>query len=198
MTYMGDPAIRWRQRSVEGDSTSLEREIRTSVEHLMPPGIELKITSIDKLADYEQPLVANFEVKGTLGSSTGKRVLLPGDIFEANAKPSFPHEKRDIPVYFEYSRITQDAIRVHFPSTLSVESLPASDKTAYEKSIAYSLSSESNADSFTIRRNCALGDIVYNPPQYASFRTFYSKMESKDQETVVLTTAPAKATSTGN
>jgi hypothetical protein len=193
MTYMGDPAIRWRLRYLEGDSASLEREIRTSVEQLMPTGIELKVASIDKLEDYEQPLVANIEVKGTLGSSTGKRVLIPGDLFEANAKPSFPHEKRDMPVYFQYPHMTQDAVRIRFPQTLSVESLPASDKTGFEKSIAYTLSSESAADSFTVRRNYILGEIIYSTSKYASFRTFYSKMENKDQESVVLTTAPSTA-----
>jgi hypothetical protein len=130
-TYMGDPAIQWRLRSIEGDSASLEREIRTSVEQLMPAGVELKVASMNKLGDYEQPLVANIEVKGTLGSSTGKRVLLPGDIFEANAKPSFPHGKREIPVYFKYPHVTQDAGRIHFQQTLAVESLAASDKTTF-------------------------------------------------------------------
>jgi hypothetical protein len=96
--------------------------------------------------------------------------------------------------------MTQDAVRIHFPKTLSIESLPASDKTAFEKSIAYSLLSEPAADSFTVRRIYALGEIVYFPPQYANFRTFYSKMENKDQESVVLTTAPvtAKAAPTAN
>src|SRR5258707_3666559 len=172
MTYMGDPAIRWRLRSIEGDSASLEREVRTSVEQLMPSGVELKVASIDKLEDYEQPLVANIEVKGTLGSSTGKRVLLPGDIFVANAKPSFPHEKRDIPVYFQYPHMTQDAVRIHFPQTLSVESLPTTDKAAFEKAIGYNLSSESAPASFTIRRNYILGDIVYQAAQDPAFRTF--------------------------
>ncbi len=115
MIYTGDPALRWRHRSLEGDSASLEREIRTSVEELVPSGVEVKVASVEKLEDYEQPLVANLEVKGSLGSSTGKRVLLPGDIFEANAKPAFPHEKREIPVYFEFARITQDAVRITFP-----------------------------------------------------------------------------------
>jgi hypothetical protein len=191
MTYMGDPAIRWRLRYLEGDSASLEREIRTGVEQLLPAGVELKVKSIDKLEDYEQPLVANIEVKGTLGSSTGKRVLLPGDIFEANAKPSFSQQKRDIPVYFQYPHVTQDAVRIHFPQNLSVESLPATDKTTFEKSIAYNLSSESAADSFTVRRTYVLGEIIFMPPQYSNLRTFYTKMETKDQESVVLTTAPA-------
>jgi Domain of Unknown Function with PDB structure (DUF3857)/Transglutaminase-like superfamily len=199
MTYMGDIGIRWRQRLLEGDAASLENEIRASVERLMPPGLEIKVTGIDRTLDYEQPLVANFEVKGTLGSSTGKRVLLPGDIFVANAKPSFPHEKRDIPVYFEFPRMTQDAVRIKFPETLKVESLPVTDKSSFEKSAAYALTTESTPTSFTIRRNYILGEIVYTPDQYASLRAFYAKMENKDQETVVLTTAPAaKATPAGN
>ena len=134
--------------------------------------------------------------KGTLGSSTGKRVLLPGDIFVASAKPSFPHEKRDIPVYFEYTHITQDAVRIHFPQTLSIESLPAADKNTYDNSVAYTLSPVSAPDSFTTRRDYVLGEILFLPPQYAGLRTFFSKMENKDQESVVLTTAAVTAKST--
>jgi Domain of Unknown Function with PDB structure (DUF3857)/Transglutaminase-like superfamily len=198
MTYTGDPALRWRHRSLEGDSASLEREIRTSVERLVPSGVEVKVASVEKLEDYEQPLVANLEVKGSLGSSTGKRVLLPGDIFEANAKPAFPHEKREIPVYFEFARITQDAVRITFPSNLSIESLPASNKDSYEKAVAYSYSSESTPHTFTVRRTYALGNILFDAKQYPVLRTFYSKMETKDQENVVLTTAAAPAKPAGN
>jgi hypothetical protein len=65
MTYMGYPALYWRQRALGGDAASLEREIRASIEALMPLGVGVKVTSIDKLEDYEQPLVAKFEVKGS-------------------------------------------------------------------------------------------------------------------------------------
>ena len=193
MTFSGDPAIHWRQRYLQGDSASLEREVRTSLEHLMPAGVELKATTFDKLEDYEQPLVAKIEVKGNLGSSTGKRVLLPGDIFVANSQPSFPHEKREIPVYFEYPHMVQDAVRIRFPKTLSVESLPAADNTTFEKTVGYIYSTESKPDSFTVRRNYILGDIVFQVAQYPAFRTFYTKMENKDHESVVLTTAPVTA-----
>jgi hypothetical protein len=193
MKYSGDPGLRWRQRALAGDATSLDREVRSSVERLMPQGIEVKVISIANVESYEQPLIANLEVKGSLGSSTGKRLLLPGDIFEANAKPSFPHEKRTIPVYFPYPRMVQDAVRINFPATLKVESLPTGDKSAFEKYAAYVMSTESTATSFTVRRNYVLGDIVFTPEQYSSLRVFYSKMENKDQETVVLTSAPATA-----
>jgi hypothetical protein len=200
MTYMGAPALYWRQRALEGDAASLEREVRNSVEHLMPQGVEVKVTSIDKLEDYEQPLVAKLEVKGALGSSTGKRLLLPGDIFEANSKPSFPHERRDIPVYFPFPRMVQDAVRVKFPATLTVESLPAKDTATFQNAVGYSLTTESTPTSFTVRRNYTLGGLLFPPASYSAIRTFFSKMETKDQETVVLTAAPAaaKATPPGN
>jgi hypothetical protein len=200
MTYTGAPALRWRQRALEGDAASLEREVRTSVERLMPRGVEVKVTSIEKLEDYEQPLVANLEVKGTLGSSTGKRVILPSDIFEANSKPSFPHEKREITIYFEYPRMVQDATRIKFPATFTVESLPSGDKTTFDKSIAYGLTSESTPTSFTVRRSFTLGGLIFSPDKYPEIRSFYSKLENKDQESVVLTSAPAaaKVTPPGN
>jgi hypothetical protein len=192
MTYNGDPALNWRHRALVGDSASLEREIRTGVEHLVPASLQLKVISIENVGNYEQPLIATFNVEGSLGTSTGKRVLLPGDIFESNTKPAFPHEKREVSVYFDFPRITQDAIRITFPSTLYVESLPATNKDSFEKTIAYNLSSESTATTFTIRRNYAVGDIIFTPQQYPSLRTFYSRFENKDQENVVLTTASAK------
>ena len=166
----------------------------------MPPGVEVKVTSVDKLEDYEQPLVAHLEVKGTLGSSTGKRVILPGDIFVSSAKPTFPHEKREIAVYFEYAYFTQDAVRIKFPQTLSVESLPIAEKSMFEKLIAHNVSVESTPTSFTIRRDFVMGEIIFLPDKYPTLRDYYSKMQNKDQESVVLTTAPAtpKPTPSGN
>jgi hypothetical protein len=200
MTYTGSPALHWRQRALIGDKESLERELRTHVERLMPAGADIKVTSIDKLEDYEQPLVVNLSFKGAVGSATGKRLLIPADIFEINAKPAFPHEKRDIPVYFPYSRTNQDAVRIKFPPSFKVESLPATDKEGFQKFALYSLNSESTPNSFTIRRDYFLAEIYFKPEEYAGLRSFYSKFENKDQETVVLTTALtiSKPTPAGN
>jgi hypothetical protein len=200
MTYHGTPALHWRQRALQGDSESLQREISSSVEHLMPPGVEVKVSSIDKLEDYEQPLVAKLEVKGTLGSSTGKRLLLPGDIFEVTSKPAFTNEKRQTAVYFEYPRMIQDAVRIRFPATFTVESIPAADKSVYKGVIGYSMDAASTPTSFTVHRNYTLGGLIFPPSEYPDMRTFYTKMQTKDQESVVLNSASttAKSTPPGN
>lgn len=191
MVYSGAPALRWRQRSLTGDATSLEHDLRTSVEELLPAGMDVKVTSIEKLADYEEPLHVNLTVKGAIGSSTGKRLLIPGDLFEVNSKPSFPHEKREIPVYFDFSFDHQDAVRVRFPSSLTVESLPANDEFRFQKFAVYTMKTTSAPASVTVYRNYSLGEILYFAKEYPALRSFYSKMEAKDQESVVLTSVPS-------
>lgn len=42
MIYSGSPAVRWRQRSLTGDATSIEQDIRTSVEERFLQGLKLK------------------------------------------------------------------------------------------------------------------------------------------------------------
>ncbi len=194
MTFIGDPAISWRQTSASGDAASLERELHDSVEHLLPQGMDIKVATIEKLDDYESPLVVRFNVKGPIGSSTGKRLLFTGDIFETNSKPSFPHEKRESSVYFHYSYFNQDAVRVNFPPVFSVESLPTAMKQQFKTYALYTLAAESTPTSVTIRRNYTLGEILFLPNDYPDLRAFYNKFETKDQESVVLTVAPITAT----
>ncbi len=191
MTYMGSPGLNWRQQALTGDAASLDRELSTSVEHLLPNGLEVKVSSIEKLEDYDQPLVVKLDVKGRLGSSTGKRLLIPGDIFEANVKPAFPHEKRDIPVFFNYSHMMQDAVRITFPPSLTVESIPASDTASFQKFALYGMKVESTPTTVTMHRDYALGVIYFKTEEYPELRSFYSKMENKDQETIVLTSSPS-------
>ena len=190
MTYMGAPAITWRHRSLGGDQASLERELRTSVEHILPGGMEVKVASIDKLTSYEEPLTVTFNVKGPIGAPTGKRLLIPGDLFVSNEKASFPHEKREIPVYFEYNHMVQDAVRIHLPASIKVESMPTADKQQFQQFALYNLTAESASDSITVRRNFVLGEFVFMPKEYPELRAFYNKMEIKDQESVVLTASP--------
>jgi Domain of Unknown Function with PDB structure (DUF3857) len=193
MTYIGSPGLRWRQRALTGDAASLDRELSTNVEHLLPNGMEVKVSSIEKLEDYDQPLVVKLDVKGQLGSSTGKRLLIPSDIFEANAKAAFPHEKRDVAVYFNYSHMTQDAVRITIPPTLTVESLPASDTITFQKFAVCGIKVESTPTTVTTHRDYALGEIYFKTEEYPELRSFFSKMENKDQESIVLTSSPSLA-----
>jgi hypothetical protein len=186
MTFIGVPALRWRQIALRGDATALEHDLRTRVEDLLPAGMEVKVSSISKVADYEHPLVADFTVKGNIGSSTGKRLLLPANVFQVNSKPTFSHEKREVAVAFDYAYDNKDVIRIVFPTTFAVESLPASESYQYVKSSAYAFKTESTPTSVTIRRELAMADVLFPPAEYPALRSYYGKFETKDQENVVL------------
>lgn len=190
MTYMGAPALAWRHRSLRGDEESFRRELHANLEHLLPGGMDIKVTNISQLENYEQPLTVEYNIKGPIGSPTGKRLFVPADIFVSNAKPVFPHEKRELAVYFDYPHMVQDAIRIHLPLSIKAESIPAPDKQMFEKYAVYTLSNEQKPDSVTIRRNFSLGDLLFETKEYPALRSFYSKVESKDQENIVLTNSP--------
>jgi len=193
MTYIGAPALTWRHRSLSGDEQSLERQLRTNVEDLLPHGMEVKVASVEKLENYEEPLSVNFNLKGPIGAPTGKRLILPGDIFVSNEKPSFPHDKREIPVYFDYTHMVQDAMRIKLPPSIKIESMPTPDKQQLQQFALFNLSSESGPDSVTVRRNLVLAEFLFTAKEYPELRSFYNKMETKDQENIVLTASPAPA-----
>jgi hypothetical protein len=195
ITWTGAPALQWRQAGLRGDATSLNHDLQVAVEHLMPGGTEVKVGTIEHLTEYEQPLVVNFQVKGQIAAATGKRLVLPGDVFEVNSTPSFPHEKRDMAVYFEYASMVQDAVRYTFPPGFTLESKPADETLPFGQMAAYNMDSKVGPKSITMYRNFTQAIIVSPVTEYPALRAFYTKLESKDQEPIVLqasTTAPGK------
>jgi transglutaminase-like putative cysteine protease len=189
ITYMGEDALSWRHRLLRGDNQSLQKELRTNLEHLFPGGMNVQVTSISQPEDYEKPLTVEYSVKGAIGVPTGKRLFVAADIFVSNSKAVFPHEKRQLAVYFPYPHMLQDAVRIHLPSSIKAESVPAADKQMFETSALYMLTSEQKPDSVTIRRDLSLGDFLFPPKDYPNLRSFYTKLETKDQENIVLTNA---------
>ncbi|HEY6412612.1 MAG TPA: transglutaminase, partial [Edaphobacter sp.] len=87
----------------------------------------------------------------------------------------------------------QDAVRVNFPPVFSVESMPTNIKQQLQTYALYASTAESTPTSVTVRRNFTLGEILYGPKEYADLRAFYNKIETKDQESVVLAVAPSTA-----
>jgi hypothetical protein len=193
VTWNGNPALDWRQTYLIGDLEGLKRELRTSMEDLLPNGMDVKVTGIDSVDDYEQPLIVHYEVKGAIASSTGKRLLVPGDIFEVNAKPTFVEEKRQEPVLFHYAHAVQDVVRVKYPASLALESAPADERVPLDKVAVYVLKTESTPTSITVRREFDLGTVLFKLDEYPSLRAFYNKLETKDQEPVVLKAAAPAA-----
>ncbi len=197
ITYNGDPALSWRQRSLRGDETSLHNELRTELEHTLPGGMDIKVVRVDHLTEPDQPLVVAYEVKGAIGSPTGKRLLVPVNLFEVNSKPRFPEAKRDLPVDMHFPSEVNDAVRFTFPATLVVESAPTPGKAQINGLAAFNTDMKSTEGSVTLYRNVVMGKTVFGAASYGDLRNFYGQIEAKDQETLVLTRPAALKASNG-
>ena len=198
LTFYGAPALRWRQVALRGDDESLRHGLRTSLEHMVPKSLEVEVSKIQNLTDYEAPLVVTYQVKGSMGSATGKRILLPNDLFLADKPATFPQEKRELAVYFPYPQAIQDAVRVNLPPEFTVEAAPPSSKLKFANAAAYSIDIAPAANNVTTRRDFINAAVVVPVPQYGDLRSFYSQLESKDQESIVLKLAPPTTASSTN
>lgn len=194
-TYVGATALRWRHVALRGDDESLKHELRTALEEMIPRSLEVKDVTVANVADYEQPLKVTYNVEGSLGTVTGKRLLLPADLFLANEKATFPHDKREIAIDFRYPEHVVDAQRIIFPSSFSIEAVPSHAKFNFAKAGAYGMVVDQSPTFFTTHREYEFAEILVLPAEYTQLRTFYSQMEANDQQPVILKAAAPIVTS---
>jgi hypothetical protein len=199
MSYTGDSALAWRHRALRSDDTALRQELRVALEHMMPGGMEIKVKEIENLTDPEKELKVAYEVKGPIGSATGKRLLLAANLFEANSKPKFPEATRDLAIDMRYPNITQDAVRFTLPASLAIESAPTATATEMKGAALFNTKVTMAGTSITLYRNITVGRTMFPADSYNDLRNFFGKVEAKDQETLVLTReGTAKSASGGN
>ena len=187
LRFAGDPALRWRQEALRGDDTSLKADLRTQLEAMLPGGTEVRVTNVDNLVDFSKPLKVDYEIKGPVASSTGKRLLIPADIFEFNSKPKFSSAKREIAIDMHYSSISKDAVRYKFPESMTVESVPEPTKQLVQTMGMFETFSRRTPNTVTTYRNVTIASPIYGAKEYVELKGFYGKLETKDQETLILT-----------
>lgn len=197
LSYTGDAALHWRQEALRGDDTSLNRDLKESLEAMLPGGMDVRVTKVDNLTDADKELKINYEVKGAVGAPAGKRLLMQGNLFEVNEKPKFTSAKRDLAIDMRYPTSVQDAVRFTLPDSLVIESAPNAEAEKFKGFAAFNTSSKKAPNSITLYRNVTVGETIFEPADYAELRTFYGKLETKDQESLVLTRPEAAATRSG-
>jgi hypothetical protein len=186
--FNGASALSWRIMNLEGDSVSLNKELETELTDILPSGFDVKVESIVNLTNPDLPLVVNYSVKGAVGTPAGKRLFLPADLFQAKAKSLLTGSTRMTPLYFRYAHLDIDAVKVQYPASLKVESLPDKSAFNYTNTAAYSFSSShTGANEYMVVRQYVLGTYLYSVADYTAARDFFSKVTQTDQGVVLLT-----------
>lgn len=186
LTYSGSPAARVRQRALRTDEAEVREDLKKQMETTLPGGSEVEVKSVENLTEGDKPIKVVYQVKGNMGTLAGSRLVLPGDVFVAAGKPTFPHEKREQGVYFNFPEVTQDATRITYPAGYTVESVPPDTQAKYKTFAAYSERSKQTGSSVTVWRDYTLGEFYFPLEDFPDLRTFYNDFERKDHSSVVL------------
>jgi hypothetical protein len=166
-----------------------------SLREMLPGGLTVKLEHTFYLDDPSKQLVASFHVEGPLANATSKRLFVPVEIFEAAAKPMFTQAKRETPVYLRYAYENVDQVSVTYPPSMTVESSPRQDQISLEQLAIMQMNSQNKGNTLTVMRTFGIATVIFKMDEYDKLRSFYSKVNSKDQEQAVFTTS---AHATGN
>jgi hypothetical protein len=194
LSMTGVEALRWRQVALRNDEEETKKRIGEELQTLVPDGARVKTTGLTGLTDESQPLVATLEVSGSMGTATGKRILLPGSFFETNARPLFPEDKRENPVDLHYPYAVRDQVKIALAPGLTIDSVPTSAQIPFPKNADYIAKYGGSGSAYQQARLMALGKTVYSKDEYPGLRDFFQKASAQDQQQVVLDRAPVAAT----
>jgi hypothetical protein len=191
----GQGALYWRQTSLRNDPDELKKSFDRWLGSIVPEGVEAHVDHFVGLDDPEVNLLAFVKVRGSLGASTAKRLLLPGFFFETRGhQPFVNQEKRLEPVDMHFPDQVLDQIVYHLPAGISVEGAPQDNKIAWAGHAVLTTKSVAAPGQITIARLLSRAFTTAKPEEYQALRDFYQKVAASDQAQLVLTkSAPAPA-----
>lgn len=194
----GVEALRWRQRALTTDETTVKKEFEDELQARVPDGVTVKTNHFIGLTDYTIQLLAIVDVSGSMGTATGKRVFVPGAFFEARAKPLFAETKRVNPVDLHYPYVAQDQVTLTLAPGLTMESVPTNAKIPMKNLAEFQEAYGSKGSEYQQVRQMAVGSPLFKADEYPELRDFFQKASAQDQQPLVLKRVPvAAAAATG-
>lgn len=188
----GQEALHWRQIALRNDESETRKQFNEWVHGMLPEGVQGEFDHFLGLGDYESNLIATVKVSGALGTSTAKRLFLPGQFFEANARhPFVSEEKRAMPVDLHYAHAESDEVVYRLPAGFAVQSAPPAQSIQWPAHAALKTSSNADAGKTTVTRVLAMASTILAPADYAGLHDFYQKVATADQQQIVLARAAA-------
>jgi len=124
--------------------------------------------------------------------ATGKRLLLPTELFRANKRQIFIPSERKTAVYFDYPYRVLERMQITLPADVEVENIPQSQPASADFAIC-KVQRTVKGNVMELTRDFAINGISFPVTDYPALKTFFDKVHSNDEEQVTLRTAPAAA-----
>jgi hypothetical protein len=190
----GQEALSWRQSALRNDEDEVRKQFDRWLERTVPAGVQGHLDHFLGIDDAKLQLIAVINVRGSLGTATAKRVLLPGFFFQSRGSyPFVNQEKREAPIDMEYAETVTDQLVYHLPAGFVVEGAPQDSEIPWPQHAVLVVKSAQEPGKITIARQLSRAFTFAGANEYQDLRGFYQKMAAADQQQLVLTAAPPAA-----
>jgi hypothetical protein len=190
LKFSGLETLRWRQRSLLEGGGDLARDFSEYMERSLPDGVKGKFEGFDGLAEYESDLTAHVTLSGTLGTTTGKRLILPGLFFQTHQRQVFAEDAaREVPVDLHYATLEQDEVSYRLPAGMNLDAFPTDPGVDWAGGIKLAIEAKAEAGSVTVKRTFVRSKAMLDTSLYSALRFVYQRMSRADQQQVVLSRA---------
>ena len=186
----GQEAVHWRQMALEQDDEEVKKRFDRTLEGIVPEGVEAHVDHFLGMDDEDSNLLAVVKMNGTLGTSMGKRLVLPGYFFESRARQPFVAQTaRLTPIDMHYGSVTVEQITYHLPAGLQVEGAPKDNQLGWSPNANLIYKSVQAPGQITVARAFGRAFTLLKADEYQDLRGFYEKVAASDQQQMVLTAA---------
>jgi hypothetical protein len=186
----GQEALHWRQRNLETDQAEVNRQLREFVNEALPQGVNGEVIGTQGLDTSAGYVSVTAKVSGSLGSMSGKRIVLPGFFFSTGAHPAFvADDHRESPIDLHYAGQVIDDVVYHVPAGYSVEGAPQPAQLPWPDHAVLVVKTQQGAGTIDIKHIFARAFVVLDTKEYPALRDYYQKIASTDQQQVVLSRA---------
>jgi hypothetical protein len=177
------------------DAGELAKDFNQYMENSLPDGAKGKFEGFDGLTEYEPELTAHVTLSGAVGSTTEKRLILPGLFFEVHGKLLFAEDgERQVPVDLHYATVEQDEVTYRLPSGMNLDTLPTDPGVDWAGGIKLVIEATPAAGSVTVKRTFVRSTAMLDSSLYSALRFVYQRISRADQQQIVLSRAGDVAT----
>lgn len=151
-------------------------------------GIEIEKLVIQNEADFEKPLVVNYEFSNDNAiERIGDKMYFSPLLFFALDSNPFVQEKRLYPVDFAYANQDKYLINIKIPDGFEVASLPKSAAFTISQGLCnFKYNITQNNNTIQVALNVDINTAIIHSDHYEELKAFFSEVVKKENEKIVL------------
>jgi hypothetical protein len=184
--FKGNQALQHRLDALGRDEAGRKGNLEDELRSWLPDGAGVRLKEVHGWDSSDEPLLVFFDITvPAFGTVSGKRLLVPANLFHSPQMEAFSSAERKYPLYFPFTYEEIDKLALQVPDGYSLALLPEGQDVKLSSTRFITTRSAQQNQLFTTRA-LVVNSIYFQPDQYPGLRSFFQKLQSADEEQVVM------------